>query len=249
MRQVRTIRYREIAEDLRSRVDAGEFAVGRLLPSEADLSRSYDVSRVTVRKALDVLREQGLVDSRQGFGWFVASEPVHQPLAKLATIEDQLARSGVRSERRITDFAFVKAPPSVQAVLGVDKVLRVDRVNLADGEPFARVTVFCPEQLGAQLSKAQVASHSFYDLLPVTLGGAVQRIEAAAASHDDANLLAIPVGSPVLRCERITSNIEGRAVLLAEYVFPGYRTAFTVDLPHVENALKREPTGIVVNGH
>ena len=242
MRQVRTIRYRDIADDLRTRIEGGEFAVGRLLPSEADLSRAYDVSRVTVRKSLELLRVEGLIDSRQGFGWFVAGEPVHQPLARLATIEDQLAESGVRSERRIIDFAFVKAPARVRASLGVDKVLRVSRVNLADGEPFARVTVFCRDDLGAHLSRAQVAEQSFYDLLPVQLGGAVQTIEAAAASVTDAELLQIPVGSPVLRCERVTADATGAPVLFAEYVFPGHRTAFTVDLPHVESSIA--PSGL-----
>ena len=242
MRQVRTIRYRDIADHLRARIEGGEFAVGRLLPSEADLSRNYEVSRVTVRKSLEVLRSDGLVDSRQGFGWFVAGDPVHQPLARLATIEAQLAASGISSERRILDFAFVKAPEAVRRVLGVEKVLRVGRVNLADGEPFARVTVYCPEELGSRLSKAQVAESSFYDLLPVTLGGAVQTIEAGAASVDDAELLGIPVGSPVLRCRRVTADAEGAPVLIGEYVFPGHRTAFTVDLPHVEASIA--PSGL-----
>ncbi len=242
MRQVRTIRYREIAEDLRSRLEAGEPTSGRLLPSEAELSARYDASRVTVRKALEVLRGDGLVDSRQGLGWFVAGEPVRQPLATLGTIEAQLAGSGVRSQRRILDFAFVKAPSAVRKVLGVDKVLRVVRVNLADGEPFARVTVFCPEDLGALVSRAQVAESSFYDLLPVEVGGAVQTIGAAAASATDAELLGVPTGSPVLRCERVTSDREGTPVLLAEYVFPSHRTEFIVALPHVQASIA--PSGL-----
>ena len=242
MRQVRTIRYQEIAEDLRSKLDAGAFAAGRLLPSEAELSHTYEASRVTIRKALEVLRSEGRVDARQGFGWFVAGETVRQPLARLGTLEEQLTRLGLTSERRISEFAFVKAPARIRQVLGVDKVLRVARVNLADGEPFARVTVHCPEDLGAQLSKAQLSESSFYDLLPIELGSAVQTIEAAAADATDAELLAIPVGSPVLRCERITSDLDGRPVLIGEYVFPGHRTAFIVDLPRVESSIA--PSGL-----
>jgi GntR family transcriptional regulator len=242
MRQVRTIRYQEIAEDLRGKLEAGAFAIGRLLPSEAELSSTYSASRVTIRKALEVLRAEGRVDARQGFGWFVAGETVRQPLARLGTLEEQLGRLGMTSERRIAEFAFVRAPARIRHVLGVDKVLRVSRVNLADGEPFARVTVYCPEELGAQLSKAQVAESSFYDLLPIELGGAVQTIEAAAADATDAELLAIPVGSPVLHCERITSDLEGTPVLIGEYVFPGHRTAFIVDLPKVESSIA--PSGL-----
>lgn len=228
---MRAVRYREIADDLAARVVAGEFGSGRLLPSEAALSASYGASRVTVRRALEELRIEGLVDSRQGFGWFVAVDPLQQSLGRLGTIEAQLAASGVETERRVLDFAFVPAPPDVAAVLGESTVLQVRRVNLADGEPFARVTVWCPESLGAELSRADVERAPFYELLPVALGGATQTIGAAAVESGDAQVLEIPPGSPVLRCRRVTTSVEGRPVLVSEHVFPAHRTEFVVDLP------------------
>ncbi len=242
MRQVRTIRYRAIADDLRERVEAGEFTAGRMLPSESELSGSYSASRVTIRRALDELRSQGLVDSRQGFGWFVPAQTVRQTLAHLGTIEAQLEAEGRHSERHILDFAFMRPPARVRALLGVDRALTVRRVNLADGEPFARVTVWCPDHLGAAISRVQVQEHSFYDLLPVTLGGATQTIGADAADAVDAELLQIPVGSPVLVCERVTSDRTGVPVLIGEYVFPAHRTEFTVDLAHPEASIA--PSGL-----
>ncbi|MGK2950632.1 MAG: GntR family transcriptional regulator [Acidimicrobiales bacterium] len=239
---MRAHRYRTIADDLRQQVSAGVFAAGRLLPSEAELSRSYEASRVTVRKALEVLRDEGLVDARQGFGWFVAVDPLRQSLGRLGTIEAQLAASGVRSERRILDFGFVAAPPRVRAVLRCDTVLEVRRLNLADGEPFARVTVWCPDDLGASLSRADVERAPFYELLDAPLGGAVQTIGAASVGADDAALLEIPVGSPVLRCERTTADPSGRPVLHSEHVFPAHRTEFVVDLPVAEPSIA--PTGL-----
>lgn len=239
---MRALRYRTIADDLRRRVEAGEFAAGRLLPSESELSAGYEASRVTVRKALEALREEGLVDSRQGYGWFVAADPVRQTLGRLGTIEAQLAASGVAPERRILDFGFVKSTRRVREVLGVDSVLRVKRLNLADGLPFARVTVWVPEALGVHLSRADVERAPFYELVSVPLGGAVQTIAAAAASEGDAALLEVPVGSPVLRCERVTSDVDGRAVLLSEHVFPSHRTEFVVDLPNVDPSIA--PSGL-----
>ena len=230
---MRSLRYREIADDLRRRVAFGDLAPGALLPSEAELSSAYGASRVTVRRALDDLRAEGLVDSRQGFGWFVAGSPLRQTLGRLGTIEADLAASGRASSRRVLDFGFVRAPRRAADALGVDTVLRVRRLNLADGQPFARVTVWCPEALGEGLSRRDVERESFYELLPVQLGGAVQTIGAAAASAADAALLEVPVGSPVLRCERITSATDGTPVLLAEHVFPALRTEFVVDLPAV----------------
>ena len=228
---MREVRYLEIAADLRKRVEAGEFSAGDVLPSEADLTRAYGASRVTVRRALESLRDGGLIDSRQGFGWFVAVDRVRQSLAQLSTIERDLAERGVVTERQILDFAFVAASAHVRAVLGVDQVLRVRRLNLADGSPFARVTVWCPAELGASLSRADVAARPFYDLLPVEIGGATQTIGAALAESADAKVLAVPVGSPVLRCERVTRDVDEHPVLLSVHVFPAHLTEFVVDLP------------------
>jgi GntR family transcriptional regulator len=239
---VRQTRYQQIADELRVRVASGQLGPGRLLPSEAELSREYDASRVTVRRALEVLRDAGLVDSRQGFGWFVANDPVRQSLGRLGTIESQLAAEGVRSERRILDFRFVASPPRVRKVLDSETVLRVRRLNLADDEPFALVTVWCPERYGAELSRADVERSPFYELLDIELGGAVQTIGAAAASAREAELLEVPVGSPVLRCERVTSSVDGEAVLVSEHTFPAHLTEFVVDLPHAEASIA--PSGL-----
>ena len=239
---MRTIRYRDIAADLRRRVEEAEFHPGRLLPSESELSGQYSASRVTIRKALEALRADGLVDARQGYGWFVAAPTVRQPLARLGTIEAQLEAEGRVSRRQIVEFAFVPAPAQVAAVLGVGTVLMVRRVNLADGEPFARVTVWCPEALGKLVSREQVEQKSFYDLLPVRFGGATQTIGADVASADDAELLGVPPGSPVLVCRRITSDDAGQPVLIGDYVFPSYRTEFTVDLANPEASIG--PSGL-----
>ena len=81
---MRTIRYQEIAQSLRDRVRAQ--GPGHVLPSESDLSSEFGVSRVTVRRALETLRDEGMVESRQGFGWYVAMAPVQQQLIRLDTI-------------------------------------------------------------------------------------------------------------------------------------------------------------------
>jgi len=239
---VRQIRYRLIADELRVRVQSGVYGAGRVMPSEAELGTEFDASRVTIRRALETLREDGLVDARQGFGWFVAAAPLQQTLGQLVTIEAQLSDSGIRPERQILEFAFEKASHQVQMVLGAEQVLRVKRLNLADGEPFALVTVWCRADLGQHLSRADVERSPFYELLEVPLKGATQTIGADAASPENAKLLGIPVGSPVLRCTRITTDTDGRAVLLSEHVFPAHRTEFVVELPQAERSIA--PTGL-----
>lgn len=235
-------RYLAISDSLRDRIANGEFPAGKLLPSESELSTTYGASRVTVRKALEALRDERLIDSRQGFGWFAAADPLRQTLGRLGTIEAQMAESGVSPERRVLDFGFVPAPPLVFERLQSVTVLRVRRLNLADGSPFARVTVWVPEDLAGELSRSSVERHSFYESLPAELGGATQTIGAAAASEDDAALLEVPMGSPVLRCERLTRSTSGRPVLFSEFVFPAHRTEFVVELSHAEPSIA--PTGM-----
>lgn len=233
---MRTIRYREIAEELRNQITSGKLVGGQVLPSEAELSKSHSVSRVTIRKALEILRQDGLVDARQGFGWFVAITPLKQPLAQLGTIEGQLIDSGVPTVRRVLEFGFVATPAEAKEALGVDTVLQVRRVNLANGVPFARVTVWCPEKLGANLSRSDVERLSFYEALDVDLGDATQTIGADVASEDDAAVLDIPISSPVLVCHRTTRNSKGEVILVSEHVFPAHLTHFVVELPHIADS-------------
>jgi GntR family transcriptional regulator len=239
---VRTIRYQSIAADLRRRVRGEEFEPSGVLPSESALSGEYGASRVTVRRALEVLRLEGLVESRQGFGWTVTGEPLRQELHRLDTMESRLAAAGKTSERRILSFGFVPAPPRVRELLGERTVLEVCRLGLADGVPFARVTVWCPEALGASLSRDDVERASFLEQLPVRVGGATQMIGAALADERDAERLGVPVGSAVLVAERITRDGEGRPVLVSEHVFPASRTRFAVELPVDDGSLN--PAGL-----
>ncbi len=134
---MRSIRYQEIAAELREL--ASTSPAGSLLPSESELSARFGASRVTVRRALEVVREEGLIAARQGFGWFVATEPVRQRLEHLGTIEDQLEGGGRHAERRVVEFAFTAAPERVRRVLGAQQVLRVKRLTLADVRVHRRV--------------------------------------------------------------------------------------------------------------
>jgi GntR family transcriptional regulator len=236
----RTIRYQEIADELRSRL--GSWGPGHVLPSESDLSAEFAASRVTVRRALELLREDGLVDARQGFGWYVAGAPLQQRLGSLGTIEGQLEDRGIEPTRRVLEFSFDDAPARVAEVLGVVQVLRVKRLNLADGEPFAVVTVWCPAELGSHLSRRDVERRPFYELLGVPLRGATQTIGADAADPADAALLGVQPSSPVLRCERITTDLQGVPVLMSRSVFAAHRTEFVVELPNA--APSTTPAGL-----
>ncbi len=240
---MREVRYRAIADELRERVGKGDFGAGRLLPSESELSASFGVSRVTVRKALELLRDEGLIDARQGFGWFVSTDPVRQPLARLGTIEEQLAELGRSSERKVVGFGFVAAPPRVRQVLGT-----VDRARGAAGQPGRRRAVRPghgvvpggggrPAVAGRGRARRRSTSWSTWPS-----GRRPRRSGRWRPGPQDAALLAVPVGSPMLRCERVTRDAADEPVLVSEFLFPAHRTEFVVDLPRVEPSIG--PSGL-----
>lgn len=237
---MRHIRYQEIADELRRR--ARSAPAGTVLPSESELSAEFSASRVTIRRALEIVRDDGLIAARQGFGWFVATEPVRQRLERLGTIDEQVTSSGKAAGRHVLEFGFVTPPPHVLAALATDRVLRVKRVSLADGAPFGVVTVWCPAELASKLSMEDVENRPFSELLDVELRGATQTIAAESAEASDAELLAVPIGAPLLKCRRTTTDIDGAPVLVSEHVFPAHRTEFVVDLPFDEPSIT--PAGL-----
>src|SRR5947208_631211 len=107
------MRYTELAAALRERIAAGDYDPRGAIDSEAALGRRYGVSRVTVRRALELLREDGLLQSRKGAGWFVACDPVRQALGRVNTIESALAEAGIEPVRKILTFAFEPAAAEV----------------------------------------------------------------------------------------------------------------------------------------
>lgn len=224
--------YQQVADDLRERISGGEFGRGQVLPTEVELAAGYRTSRLTIRRALGILRDERLLQSRRGFGWIVATRPLEHTLRRLGSIEQQVAMTGRSPERFIRHFGLERTGGTAARVLGVEDVLRIDRLNKADDEVLAHSSSWVPATLGAGLSLGQLAESSLYDLLPVEIGGARQRISAIAASQEDAALLGTPVGSPCLRSERIVHAVDGTPVVYAVAVFAAHRTEFIVDLPH-----------------
>lgn len=218
------------------------------MPSEAVLSKYYEASRITIRKALEVLRQEGYVESRQGFGWLVVSPPLRQSLEKFSTIEEQLADIGVRPRRKVLDSLVCWPSAEIAEILGHQEMLRVRRINLANDMPFARVTVWIPSIFAKSFTLNEYEENSFYELLTVRklirhpLARALQTISAIAISGEDAKLLGVPVDSPALRCLRTTFDTRGQAILYSEFVFPGHKTEFVTEL--VGQVMSIAPCGL-----
>ena len=198
------------------------------------------MSRVTVRKALELLRDEGLIDVRQGFGWFVATDPVRQSLGRLGTIEAQLGELGVGSERRIVGFRFARPAAGCARCWASTRCSRCGASTTPTGSRSPASRCGAPRRW-APGCRADVETSPFYELVGVPIGGAVQTIGAAGREPGRRRAAGGAGGSPVLRCERIT-DVDGHPLLVSEHVFPGHRTEFVVELPHVEPSIS--PSGL-----
>lgn len=221
-------RYQEIVNIYKQAIESGTYGLGDVLPSEAKLMDQFSVSRVTIRKALEELKALGLVTSRQGYGWTIGRPILEQSLDALVTIEEQLQAQGVNSTRNVLSFGMVKAPRRL-SILG-PRVLKVDRLHLADSQPFARVRVWCSETVAGAIERSQIETTSFLDLLGGTVVSAVQRLTAEPADTQDAELLGVDEDSPVLVVRRFSYGADEQALLASELVFPGHLTEFVTTL-------------------
>lgn len=224
--------YLQLVERLAGAIACGRLRDGQALPPERVLSEQLEISRTTVRKALDELIARGLVTSRHGSGNFVCAR-LEQPLARLSSFsEDMLARD------RRPGFTWIErgrhAPsPEETIALGLaagEAVARFVRVRLADDEPLAIERASIPARHlpdPATVQGSLYAALAERGLRPVR---ALQHLRAAAASEGDARLLGIEPGSPVMATMRYGYLADGRPVEFTRSIYRGDRYDFVAEM-------------------
>jgi GntR family transcriptional regulator len=238
-------RFRQIADDLRERVALGEFGDQGALDSESALCTRYAVSRVTVRRALGTLREQGLVESHQGSGWFATGGSFHQTLA-LGTFRhagSAVTESGGAVTRRVVEFGYRQVSPTLASALGLrpvdltangtattndpatsgksptNDVLHSRSVRTVDGVPLDLVAEWVPAAIGKRVSRADATDPGIWASLQRDghqVASVRQSITAGIASAEDAALLDVEVGAPLLLVRRLALD-RGKAPLALSY--------------------------------
>ncbi|MCG2585163.1 GntR family transcriptional regulator [Massilia sp. TS11] len=208
--------YMQVARKLIQDVRDGRYQVDQALPSERSLSEQLEISRVTARKAIDQLVEQGLVVRRRGSGNYVAPR-IEQPLSNLSSFSEQLAQRGYKPSSQWLRRAIVSAAPDEQLALGLSpqaRVARLERLRLADEVVMAfEVSVIpatvlpAPEQVGSSLYEYLNQSGH----MPVR---ALQHIRAMNAGAQLAAQLGVPEGQAVLFITRVGYLESGQAVEL-----------------------------------
>lgn len=198
---------------------------GQAIPSERELMLTYGVSRATVRKAIDGLVADGLLQRAHGLGTF-AVRPRLETRLHLASFSQDMRRRGRTPSTRLISIALAEPPAEAAAALGLVpgvRAWRVQRVRLADGEPIAHEDGWYPSEPLADLDRNDIADGSLYEILGTRYGlwvdHAEQTLWGEAADADLARALAAPVNTPLLVFRRI-SSAGGRPI---EYVVSRYR--------------------------
>jgi GntR family transcriptional regulator len=219
--------YGKVEEVLASEIAGGEYQPGDRLPSEDELLARFGVSRITVRRAIQNLIQRGVVEIQRGRGTFVLAPKVSQELTKLTGFVEDMDTHGRRASARVVSQGVVAASARVARQLGVSKgtrVMRIERVRLADSVPMSFDETYLPLKIGREIVRNDLRVMPIFTLLEekygLPLAEAEYSLEAAAASGHVAVALGVPEGAPIFRIERTSFTTEGRPI---DYEMLSYR--------------------------
>ncbi|MGB3495267.1 MAG: GntR family transcriptional regulator [Elainellaceae cyanobacterium] len=227
-----------ISEKLRTQIFEGHYAVGEQLPSEHQLMEMFDVSRITVRRAIANLSHQGLVNAQRGRGVFVNErQKITRSLANpLTFVDEESKRQGVRSSVRGVSFELVDVPDAVRQTLRLDasvqQVYCQEKIILANQHPVAIDITYMPQSWTESLVE-DLQSNLLYPTLE-RHGISVERVETVIecthATYETAEPLDIPLGAPLL-VNRYTTYSDGEIpILCGETLSRGDRLSYSVVL-------------------
>ena len=227
--------YLRVQERIKSAVQAGNLKPSEALPGERDIAGAFNVSRVTVRKAIAGLVAEGLLTQRQGSGTFVAAAPqrLEQPLSRLTSFTEDMRLRGLEASVRWLTKSLTLASPDEAMRLALspsDMVCRLKRLRLANNVPMAIECAVVPVRF---LADPDLVTTSLYDVLeangalPVR---ALQRLRAANLGPEDAVLLEVAPGAAALAIDRLSYLDSGVPVEFTQSFYRGDAYDFVAEL-------------------
>jgi GntR family transcriptional regulator len=237
MPSVEPLKARRLYLLLRDRILSGEVGPEARLPSEPSLAEEHGVSRVTVRRALDKLANEGMIERRPGSGTFVSGHIAGATvIADFSNVLTHLVEMGKRTDVRLLSFGYVTPAPALRDKLKLGAGARVQRsvrVRLIEGQPFSYLVTHVPERIGISYSEADLASTPLLALLErsgIVAERASQTIGATLASPDVAAALDLEIGSPLLSLTRLVFGPEGEGVEHLHALYRPDRYSFQMEL-------------------
>ncbi|ETF04109.1 GntR family transcriptional regulator [Advenella kashmirensis W13003] len=222
-----TPRYYKIYRLLKQAIENGQYDHQEAMPGENVLAETYQVSRLTIRRSLDLLQSEGLVERRQGAGTYplprnAATLPLTADINKLVA---HLNKMGTGTQVRVLDVQYEMANRIVAHQLALpakSKVQKAIRVRYHDGKPFSYLVTYVPEDIGRRYTKEDMTRQSLQAILKglgLRLGSAEQTFTATAADAHHAEALGVTISSPLLCIKRLTRDKQGRPI---EYLVAVY---------------------------
>lgn len=229
-------RHEQISNWLRERIEEGTYERDEKLPSENELCERFDVSRVTVRRALQTLESEGYIYRRQGLGSFVEERRAAQGLVRLTDFAQDMAQAGLEASSEVKHHAPETPSPDVAVHLGTEekRVMRLDRVRLGDGRPVAFDRTWLPMFYAQLLEEHDLERETIYQILeaeydiPILRGH--YRITAANAEPAVAEPLGVPEGEAVLLIERLSLTEGEKRVYFQRRYYRSDRVAYELEL-------------------
>jgi GntR family transcriptional regulator len=237
--------YARLTEILKTQIRSGIYKPKGLLPTEEQLSEKFGVSRITVREALRLLADDGIIVRRSGKGTFVA-EP-SEPVIRAACTIDDLLLGPQESSRRLISRKVIPADPisaeHLQIPLGT-KVVEFQRLAYMEGTPLIHITLTVPHNIGCHISAKRLGERTLVQLLTEGLGIQLSHVDqwttASLADTNTATLLGISVGNPILTIERVFLDNTGRPVEFAVNRYPSHPFRHHIRLEWERRLGKRE---------
>lgn len=210
--------YRQVYDYLIEQVAAGAWKPGTALPSEQALGQQLGVSQGTVRKALDELTANGVMERHQGKGTFVAANSEERSLFRyfhLCTPGGGRVTPSATGEQ-VTRRAASAADAAKLGLASRAKVIEIKRVRLIDQKPVIFETIVVPAALLPGLDTRKTLPNSLYSLYHavygINIGSVKEELRADRAGTEDRERLGVSLGSPVLHIDRVAFGIVGTRV-------------------------------------
>jgi GntR family transcriptional regulator len=238
----RVPRYHRIAEVLRERIRGGELAPGVRLPNQRQLAKSFGVTLMTLRQALEVLEREHLIARRHGLGTFVAAPSIDYDILQLRRFAGDLQAKGEHVATRLVGTRFTVPDRRVTDALGAGpraRVLVVERLRLVDGHPMSLQRSFLPARIGDEVIRADLARTPLHQVLEFKLGLVIERasetVSAVRLGRGEARELGCRPGAPAFESERVSFDAGGAPIVFDRAFIPGDRFRITREL-HYEGA-------------
>lgn len=235
--------YHQLERVLRERILSGEWSAGSQIPTEEQLCELYDVSRVTIRQAVRNLVEDGYLERGRGRGTFVREPILTAGERGLRSFSEEMRALGLTPGATVLNVASEIADETVSERLQLAagaKVARIRRLRTGDGRPIGLQTSYLPLERFPDLTEADLADHSLYDLLRRRYGvvahEARETFWVAKVPRAEARLLQVETGAPAFRVERVACDAEGPFEFTTSLMRGDrYRIQWVLKTPHLPN--------------